>query len=186
MISRLVWAIRNGFSYHACISAECNGISCAAPNASCNGPVRRQFQITDQKCKNFLDMGEVMQVRLSCYLVLLSIWGHEGVAVLLPGIAINLRTWRCGCLVTWFCYQLIAKPGNKTATLSWPHPYVHWQDFICILQSRLIFSLVSTEVCFVKVKFSMITTYCIWNISELCKCKWNWILLKWFDMMDLK
>ena len=31
------------------------------------------------------------------------------------------RNW--GCLVTWFCYQLIAKPGNKTATVSWPGPY---------------------------------------------------------------
>ena len=30
----------------------------------------------------------------------------------------------CGCLVTWFCYQLIAKPGNKTATVPWPDPYV--------------------------------------------------------------
>ena len=28
-----------------------------------------------------------------------------------------------GCLVTWFCYQLIAKPGNKTATVLWPDPY---------------------------------------------------------------
>ena len=28
----------------------------------------------------------------------------------------------CGCLVTWFCNQLIAKPGNKTATPSLPHP----------------------------------------------------------------
>ena len=28
----------------------------------------------------------------------------------------------CGCLVTWFCYQLIAKPGNKTATVLWPDP----------------------------------------------------------------
>ena len=28
----------------------------------------------------------------------------------------------CGCLVTWFCYQLIAKPGNKTATPPWPRP----------------------------------------------------------------
>ena len=33
----------------------------------------------------------------------------------------------CGCLVTWFCYQL-AKPGNKTATVPWPDPYIvfHW------------------------------------------------------------
>ena len=35
-----------------------------------------------------------------------------------------LRSWNCGCLVTWFCYQLIAKPGNKTATVSWPDPYI--------------------------------------------------------------
>ena len=29
----------------------------------------------------------------------------------------------CGCLVTWFCYQLIANPGNKTAIVPWPDPY---------------------------------------------------------------
>ena len=28
---------------------------------------------------------------------------------------ISVRSWRWGCLVSWFCYQLIAKPGNKTA-----------------------------------------------------------------------
>ena len=29
---------------------------------------------------------------------------------------------QCSCLVTWFCYQLIAKPGNNTAAVSvtWP------------------------------------------------------------------
>ena len=31
-------------------------------------------------------------------------------------------SWMCGCLVTWFCYQLIAKPGNKTAAPSCPYP----------------------------------------------------------------
>ena len=30
---------------------------------------------------------------------------------------------RRGCLVTWFCYQLIAKPGNKTTVPLWPDPY---------------------------------------------------------------
>ena len=35
-----------------------------------------------------------------------------------------VRSRNCGCLVTWFCYQLIAKPGNKTATPSWPDPYI--------------------------------------------------------------
>ena len=34
-----------------------------------------------------------------------------------------VRSRNCGCLVTWFCYQLIAKPGNKTATVPWPDPY---------------------------------------------------------------
>ena len=35
-----------------------------------------------------------------------------------------VRSQRCCCLVTWFYYQLIAKPGKKTATLSCPHPYI--------------------------------------------------------------
>ena len=38
-------------------------------------------------------------------------------------ICIWVRSRNCGCLVTWFCYQLIAKPGNKTATFPWPDPY---------------------------------------------------------------
>ena len=35
----------------------------------------------------------------------------------------------CGCLVTWFCYQLIAKPGNKTAAVSWPDPLVQMMAY---------------------------------------------------------
>ena len=38
-------------------------------------------------------------------------------------IVIWVRSRNCGCLVTWFCYQLIAKPGNKTAAVSWPDLY---------------------------------------------------------------
>ena len=34
-----------------------------------------------------------------------------------------VRSWNCGSLVTRFCYQLIAKPGNKTIAVSWPDPY---------------------------------------------------------------
>ena len=41
--------------------------------------------------------------------------------LLCTNIWIRLRN--CGCLVTWFCYQLLAKPGNKTATVPWPDPY---------------------------------------------------------------
>ena len=36
----------------------------------------------------------------------------------------------CGCLVTCFCYQLIAKPGNKTATVSWPDQQVYIYIYI--------------------------------------------------------
>ena len=42
-------------------------------------------------------------------------------------LMIWVRSRRCGCLVTWFCYHLIAKPGNKTAAPSWLDPYdVRW------------------------------------------------------------
>ena len=37
-----------------------------------------------------------------------------------------VRSQNCGCLVT---YQLIAKPGNKTAAVLWPDPYV-WEKLI--------------------------------------------------------
>ena len=35
-----------------------------------------------------------------------------------------VRSRNCGCLVTWFRYQLIAKPGKKTATVTWPDPHI--------------------------------------------------------------
>ena len=35
------------------------------------------------------------------------------------------------CLVTWFCYHLMAKPGNKTGAPSWPDQYTHtWKILI--------------------------------------------------------
>ena len=34
-----------------------------------------------------------------------------------------VRSRNYGCLVTWFYYKKIPKPGNKTATVSWPDPY---------------------------------------------------------------
>ena len=49
-----------------------------------------------------------------------------------------VRSWRCGCPVTWFCYQLIAKPVKKTAAPSWPDPINHQISqqlpFICLEQ----------------------------------------------------
>ena len=40
-------------------------------------------------------------------------------------LIIWVRSRNCGCLVTWFCYQLIAKPGNKTPAVSWPDSNSH-------------------------------------------------------------
>ena len=52
-------------------------------------------------------------VELSRYLCL-----ETGVCIITDNpsqIYLWVRSRNCGCLVTWFCYQLIAKPGNKTA-----------------------------------------------------------------------
>ena len=37
---------------------------------------------------------------------------------------IEVRSWKCGCLVIWFWYELIAKPCNKTVAHSWPDLYI--------------------------------------------------------------
>ena len=42
-----------------------------------------------------------------------------------PTMIIWVGSRNCRCLVTWFCYQMIAKPGNKTGTVSWPDQCVH-------------------------------------------------------------
>ena len=49
---------------------------------------------------------------------------YDHSAVLQPTNTIWVRSRNCGCFGTWFCYQLIAKPGNKTATVSRPDPYL--------------------------------------------------------------
>ena len=51
-----------------------------------------------------------------------------------------VRSPNCVCLVTWFCYQLIAKPDNKSAAVSWPNPYN--LSFIC---SSLLCELILGE-----------------------------------------
>ena len=75
-------------------------------------------------------------------------------------VYIWVRSRRCGCLVTWFCYQMIAKPGNVTATPSWPDPYelgtkqatghylnqcfrcLWFNSLYCILQGILLISAI--------------------------------------------
>ena len=50
--------------------------------------------------------------------------GHRGAAGFAASTAMVMTIWvrsqRCSCLVTWFCYQMIAKPGNKTVVHLWP------------------------------------------------------------------
>ena len=65
-----------------------------------------------------------------------------------------VRSRNCSCLVTWFCYQLIAKPGNKIAAVSWPDPCKFYnipphrngktdrrKPFLCIMKNRDLFIL---------------------------------------------
>ena len=66
-----------------------------------------------------------------------------------PCLALQVSAWfiwvrsrNCDCLVTWFCYQLIAKPGNKTATVSWPDPYIDG-----LVQERHNSSASAMELC---------------------------------------
>ena len=70
-------------------------------------------------------------------------------------MCIWVRSRNCGCLVTWFCYQLIAKPGNKTAKVPWPDPYLdspthHHHNMYCLIGSRKMYSTIP-EICFVGV-----------------------------------
>ena len=66
---------------------------------------------------------------------------EEGSVLRLMYIYIWVRSRNCGCLVTWFCYQLIAKPGNKTAAVPWPDPYIYVTNVGCVIKP----SQVSTE-----------------------------------------
>ena len=59
---------------------------------------------------------------------------------------LDLYIWfksrRCGCLVTWFCYQMIAKPGYQTAAPSWPDPYVY-TNILSRVYSSLCLQMIS-------------------------------------------
>ena len=55
-------------------------------------------------------------------------FNNSGAIIQNSNDAVNWCVWvrsrRCGCLVTLFCYQMIAKPGNKTAAPLWSDPYI--------------------------------------------------------------
>ena len=91
-------------------------------------------------------------VRLSIWLsvrpsVCRSIWkrhGFQSKTQVCSGISISNFIWvrsrNCGCLFTWFCYQLITKPGNKTATVPWPDPYA---CCLCLWAEAYLFPVMS-------------------------------------------
>ena len=51
--------------------------------------------------------------------------------------SIWVRSRRWGCLVTWFCYQMIAKPGNRTSPPPWPDPYHSQWWFLLLIGWKL-------------------------------------------------
>ena len=74
------------------------------------------------------------------YPIILKFCLEKSSGTILPCLALNfkrtywlktmyiwVRSWWCDCLVTWFCYQMIATPGNKKATPLWPDPYLSGQ-----------------------------------------------------------
>ena len=66
---------------------------------------------------------------------------------------------RCGCLVTWFCYQPIAKPGNNTAAPPWPEPF---DVFLCKFYASIRLSgssLFSSFSCLFLVSLSKLYFY---------------------------
>ena len=77
---------------------------------------------TAQVCVTHYSSG---QLRLFQHLMSL-LWEclHRAMIYWCIFISIWVRSQSCGCLVTWFCYHLIAKPGNKTASHSWPDLYL--------------------------------------------------------------
>ena len=66
-----------------------------------------------------------------------------------PWNCIWVRSWRWACLFTWFCYHLIAKPGNKTGAPSWPDPYacVEGVIFFCKSLVFVYISFINSLIC---------------------------------------
>ena len=79
-----------------------------------------------------------------------------------------VRSWNCGCLVIWFCYQLIAKPGNKTATVPWPDPDLElnfpWGQRVPLMAQRMVMHPILSAHNFKN----------IWVMSRRCGCLVTW------------
>ena len=109
------------------------------------------FQIMQQNVRYFLREFEQQYEVISPYFVWCLTCKQNETPKCLGGVpkvteksvveCICVRSRRCGCLVAWFCYHLIAKLGNKTAAPSWRDPDQHGTHvlhcdrlWICILR----------------------------------------------------
>ena len=100
-----------------------------------------------------------------------------------------VRSWNCGCLVTWFCYLLIAKPGNKTAIVPWPDPYAIevsiysvrcWYNAINFLQNHhkkhCIARPLGQDMGFF-CRFELWFVFCYGHCSNVWNIKFYWTVL---------
>ena len=72
-----------------------------------------------------------------------------------------------GCLVTWFCYQLIAKSGNKTAAVSWPDPYALVDQLASSVSNhQQVFSIPTmVTVIYPSCQLSGLVCFVLWLVS---------------------
>ena len=92
---------------------------------------------------------------------------------------------RCACLVTWFCYHLITKPGNKTAP-----PYLHDLTHIqmpislCLKIKWVIIALAIGLFACLAPYHHLDQCWCIINYTLMNKLWWNSnkenLIKKWF------
>ena len=58
--------------------------------------------------------------------------------LILENTNIWVESWKCGCIVTWFCYQLIAKPGNKRQPQYHDLIFLHFLSFLSIEMAQVV------------------------------------------------
>ena len=79
---------------------------------------------TRLKRLHFLNQDQICQATVSSIKMFIWVWSLS-----------------CSCLVTWFCYQMITKPGNKTAAPLWPNPYGSIFQFYILYDFMELFPL---------------------------------------------
>ena len=100
---------------------------------------RHNGRVTGLRVGNSPGTGEFPAQRASNAYNVSIWWRHHVNSRKRSCVIIWVRPQRCGCLVTWVCYQLIAKPGNKTVAFPWPDPY-HFVEIIAIQIYQSLFS----------------------------------------------